>query len=177
MVTQPHPEPGSDAETLALRPLSVEDSTEMARVLSHESLYAFTGGNPPTAEELKAQYRVQTRGHSADGSETWWNFIAVVGEDEHPVGYVQATIRPDAGCAEIAWVIGRDFQGKRYASRAVALLRARLADEGVRTMIAHIHPGHDASHRVARSLGMQSTGESLDGEDRWQGAITEDSRS
>lgn len=41
-----------------LRLLAVEDAAVMAEVLADPSLYAFTGGEPPTTDELSRRYGV-----------------------------------------------------------------------------------------------------------------------
>lgn len=151
---------------VTLRPLRVDDAAEMAVVLAGPGLYEFTGGEPPTVADLERRYTVQTRGHSADGSEQWLNHIVEV--DGRAVGYVQATIPRDAGHAEIAWVIGAPWQGRGYGRQAAALLVDDLATRGLTEVIAHIHPQHVASERVASALGMEPTEVVVDGETRWQ---------
>lgn len=149
---------------LGLRPLRVDDAAEMAEVLADPSLYEFTGGEPPSVADLERRYAVQTRGRSADGSEQWVNEIVEV--DGRAVGYVQATIPAD-GATEIAWVIGAPFQDRGYARQAARLLIEQLADRGVTEVVAHIHPDHIASQRIAAALGMVATHVVLDGETRW----------
>lgn len=155
--------------TLSLRPLAVEDAETMALVLAHRSLYEFTGGEPPTRDELTRRYSIQVRGGSADGSEEWTNLIVLL--DAQPIGYVQATRARDGDSAEIAWVIGHPWQGCGYASRAALLLGDHLAERGVRTLVAHIHPEHAASKRVAERLGMVPTDVVVDDETRWVGIV------
>ncbi|MDO4255983.1 MAG: GNAT family N-acetyltransferase [Kocuria sp.] len=159
--------------SFALRPLSVTDASEMALVLADPALYRYTGGEPPSVEGLEGQYAVQTRGRSSDGTELWLNRIVVVGPGEQAVGYVQATVPLDGSPAEIAWVIGVPWQGRGYARRAAALLVGELRDHGVEGIVAHIHPDHAASQRVARGLGMAPTGLAVEGEVRWVGATAE----
>ncbi|TFI44294.1 N-acetyltransferase [Micrococcus endophyticus] len=87
---------------LHLRPLTVADAEEMSAVLADPALYAHTGGEPPSEELLTQQYRIQTRGESADGSERWQNLIVVLEETGEAVGYVQATTPKDGGPTEVA---------------------------------------------------------------------------
>lgn len=156
-------------DELVLRPLSTDDAAAMVEVLADQSLYEFTGGEPPTLEELQARYQVQTRGHSADGTERWINEIVEV--DGRPTGFVQATVPTAGGAAEIAWVIGRAWQGRGYARRATGLLVEALITDGTRDLIAHIHPDHTASQRIAKSLGMTPRNTVVDGEIRWEGVV------
>lgn len=154
---------------IALRPLRVTDATEMAAVLADPELYRYTGGEPPSVEGLERQYAVQTRGHSSDGSELWLNRIVVAGPEQEAVGYVQATVPLDGSPAEIAWVIGVPWQGRGYARCAAALLVGELRDRGIQQVVAHIHPEHEASQRIARHLGMGPTDLVVEGEVRWVG--------
>lgn len=153
--------------TIELRPLRVEDATEMADVLSDRSLYTFTGGGPPSVDELARRYAIQTRGESSDGAEEWINFVVTLGACKQPIGYVQATVPRNGGATEIAWVIGTQWQGHGYAKRAVKLLCTYLAERGITHLIAHIHPDHVASQRVAATVGLVPTAQVVDGEVRW----------
>jgi GNAT superfamily N-acetyltransferase len=71
-----------------------------------------------------------------------------------------------AGPAEVAWVLGRQARGRGYAKEAASGLVALLREAGW-TVIAHIHPAHLASQRVACAAGLSPTGEVHDGEVRW----------
>ena len=85
---------------LDLTPLMPDDADEMVEVLAGDELYAFIGGSPPTLEALRAQYEHQAVGHSADGTETWLNWIIRPRPEGRAVGFVQATItrrRPSRG--------------------------------------------------------------------------------
>jgi RimJ/RimL family protein N-acetyltransferase len=84
---------------------------------------------------------------------------------------VQATLPaggPAAGPAEVAWVMVRPAQGRGHATEAARSVVAVLQAAGW-TVVAHIHPGHLASQRVARSAGLSPTADVHDGETRWVG--------
>ena len=153
---------------LCLVPLAVSDAGEMMEVLSAEALYAFTGGSPPDLDELRARYARQAAGSSPDGSQEWRNWIIRREPGGQAVGYVQATVVAGGRRAEIAWVVGVDWQGKGYAAEAAQALVAWLGSRGVATVQAHIHPGHAASAAVARRAGLAPTGHFDDGEQLWQ---------
>lgn len=123
---------------LALRPLTVEDAPAMVSVLADPSLYEFTGGRPPTPDQLTRQYTAQVRGRSA----------------------------------EIVWVIGAPWQRQGNATEATGLLLRHLAERGVTEVLAHIHPDHTASQRIAVRLGLHPTGQVVDGEIAWRGTLT-----
>jgi uncharacterized protein (DUF1684 family)/RimJ/RimL family protein N-acetyltransferase len=146
-----------------LTPLTVEHAAAMVEVLSDPSLYDFTGGAPPTIEELTDRYARQVVGRSPDGSERWLNWVVLL--DSAPVGYVQATVA--AGSAEIAWVVSPSVQGRGVATAASRAMVERLTALGVRRLVAHVHPDHVASARVAERLGLRRTDVVEDGEVRW----------
>lgn len=140
----------------------------MASVLADPTLYEFIGGEAPNVMELERRYTVQTRGQSADGSEEWINLVVVLVPGGEPIGYVQATIPRGGEPTEIAWVIGRAWQGRGYATHAAQLLVEYLEERSVSDLVAHIHPSHTASQVIARKLGLYPTDTIVDGETRWQ---------
>ena len=149
--------------TVELTPLTVDHAAAMVEVLADPSLYEFTGGTPPTLEELTDRYARQTVGRSPDGTEQWLNWVVLL--DSAPVGYVQATVVGDS--AEVAWVISPSAQGRGLATEATREMVDRLTAVGVRRLVAHVHPDHAASARVAERLGLRRTDVLEDGEVRW----------
>ena len=137
-------------------------------MLAAPELYAFIGGQPPTLETLRAQYERQALGHSADGTETWLNWILRTQTEDRAVGFVQATLTNGDHDAEISWVVGRPWQRRGYATEAAAALVAWLDSQGVTTVIANVHPDHAASQAVARHIGLLPTETMVDGERTWR---------
>ncbi|MBA3361729.1 MAG: GNAT family N-acetyltransferase [Acidimicrobiia bacterium] len=154
------PTPELHTERLVLTPLRVADANEMVRVLADAELYMFTGGNPPGLDDLEKRYQAQVEGLSTD-REVWHNWIIRLQEPPTAVGFVQATIVSDT--ADVAWVVGADWQRKGFASEAATTVREWLETQGVRQFSAHIHPGHEASGRVALAIGLNATSE-IDGD-------------
>jgi RimJ/RimL family protein N-acetyltransferase len=173
-MTQPAP-PTLRTERLVLEMLTVGHAAEMVDVLADPALYAFTGGEPPTVEELRERYRRQAAG-SPDPATRWCNWVVRLRAGERPAtGYVQATVSPaapDGPVAEVAWVTGAPWQGRGIAREAAAALVDWLTDQGVRTVVAHIHPGHHASAAVATAAGLTATGRVEDGEVRWERGLS-----
>ncbi|MFJ9018473.1 GNAT family N-acetyltransferase [Streptomyces sp. NPDC102259] len=147
-------------------PLRVDHAAEMAVVLGDPALHAFIGGAPGTPEALRARYERLVAG-SPDPSVSWCNWVLRVRDADRPAGTVQATVT-GRDHAEIAWVVGTPWQGRGLACEAAAGLVGRLRAQGVRTIVAHIHPDHHASAAVARSAGLSVTAERQDGEVRWR---------
>lgn len=174
---------GLDATTLTsdrllLEPLRVDHAEAMAPVLSDPDMYVFTGGAPPTVDELRRRYARQVVGASADGSQRWLNWVVLrrtgresVGE---AVGFVQATVADANGApeAEVAWVIGTAHQGNGFAHEAAGLMTTWLRQQGVVLIFAHVHPDHGTSAGVAERIGLAPTDRVEDGEVRWQSPLS-----
>jgi RimJ/RimL family protein N-acetyltransferase len=143
---------------LELLPLRVEHAGEMAEVLSDPALHTFIGGTP---EALRSRYEGMTAG-SPDPAVSWLNWVIRLPAEDCLTGTVQATV--DGTTAEIAWVVGTPWQGRGIATEAVLGLVDWLPAQ---TIIAHIHPDHQASAAVATAAGLAPTDEQHDGEIRW----------
>jgi RimJ/RimL family protein N-acetyltransferase len=154
------------AERLDLIPLTPDHAAEMADVLADPGLYTFIGGEPPTVEALRARYERMLAGPE-NHEESWCNWVLSLRGEEKLVGTVQATVTPEA--TEIAWVVGIPWQHRGFASEAArALVDWLRIERHVQTVIAHIHPDHQGSARVAASAGLFPTERSQDGEIEWR---------
>ena len=154
-------------ERVLLEPLTVGAAGEMVGVLSSPLLYLHTGGSPPSLAELTARYARQVAG-PADADEAWLNWV-VRGEGV-AVGYVQATVRQEAGgvAAAVAWVVRPEAQGRGVATDAARAVVAHLLAHGVDEVTALVSDANVASVAVARRLGMQWTDVQVEGERRWR---------
>ena len=162
------------SQRLVLEPLSVEDAEEMVAVLDDETLFEFTGGRPPSLNELRERYRHLAAGPEGAG-ETWLNWVVRVAGDGVALGTVQATVSSRPGerpVAELSWVIGTRWQRQGIATEATRAVAGWLDAHGVEDLCAHIHPSHYASAAVARHLGLVPTGAGTegDGEVLWRSA-------
>ena len=155
---------------LTLEPLRVEHAGEMHSVLDDSALHTYTGGTPPTNDQLRRRYAIQERGHSPDGTQGWLNWIVRERETGAAVATVQATLTRDGPQlqAEVAWVTGVAHQGRGYAKEAAAAMVRWLRGKGARNITAHIHPDHPASIAVAAHLGLTATDLVQDGEIVWR---------
>jgi RimJ/RimL family protein N-acetyltransferase len=163
-------------QRLDLLPLEVEHAEEMAAVLSDPALHSFTGGAPDTPDALRARYQRMIAG-SPDPAVSWLNWVIRLRDDACLTGTVQATISPagrgtEATEAEIAWVVGTPWQGRRIAGEAARGLVDWLSRQPITTVVAHIHPDHRASADVATAAGLTPTDQWQDGEIRWQRDLT-----
>jgi RimJ/RimL family protein N-acetyltransferase len=159
-----------ESERLVLEPQRPEHAAELAPLLDDISLHRFTGGQPDSAEELRARLERQAVGQSPDGRERWLNWTVRVRSTGEAVGTMQATVSSSEQhpAAAIAWVIGTSHQRQGFAKEAAALIVPWLRAQGVSSVRARIHPGHHASMGVARSAGLLPTKVMEDGEVRWE---------
>lgn len=157
-------------ERLDLVPLAVGQADEMAGVLSDPDLHAFIGGAPLTGPELRERYARLAAG-SPDPAVSWGNWVLRLRDEGCLTGTVQATVTTGADgrrTAEVAWVVGTAWQGRGLAGEAARALVTRLRQDGVSTVIAHVHPDHKASAAVAAGAGLEPTEGLHDGEVRWR---------
>jgi RimJ/RimL family protein N-acetyltransferase len=149
---------------LTMSPLRIEDAEEMFAVLDDPILHEFIGGQPAKPDELRVRYAALVTG-SGSPAEEWLNWIVRRHIDGAAVGYVQATVHEER--ASIAWVIGTPWQRNGYATEAARAMVHWLAERNVTSIVAAIHPDHDASNGVAVNIGMLPTDEIDDGEVVW----------
>ena len=141
---------------LCLDPMMASHAKAMFPVLSDRQLYRFTGEEPPESEiSLETRYRYLEGRKSPDESQLWLNWLVSLEENDTPIGYVQATVSESH--ADIAWVIGSEWQGNGYASEAAHAMVQWLGANGVKTIRACIHPNHLASQRVANNAGLSKS--------------------
>ncbi|WP_329119721.1 GNAT family N-acetyltransferase [Streptomyces sp. NBC_01353] len=151
---------------LNLLPLAVHHAEEMAGVLGDPALYGFIGGAPPTPQALRARYERLVTG-SPELGVSWCNWVVRLRDGGSLVGTVQATV-DGREAAEVAWMVGAPWQGRGIAVEAAQGLVGWLGAQGVRTLVAHIHPDHAASAAVATAVGLTPTDEWHEGEVRWR---------
>jgi RimJ/RimL family protein N-acetyltransferase len=155
-------------DRLVLLPLRADHAEEMAAALADPDLHIFIGGAPADPQALRARYERLVAG-SPDPAVAWCNWVIQVRAQASLVGTVQATVTGPARerIAEIAWVVGTAWQGRGIATEAARGLVGWLARQSVHTVIAHIHPDHQASAAVATAAGLTPTGIRHEGEIRW----------
>jgi RimJ/RimL family protein N-acetyltransferase len=160
---------GWSTDRLDLEPLVVGHAAELAPLLDDASLHEFTGGEPSSAPALAARFERLSARRSPEGDQLWGNWAIRVRATSQMAGMMQATLPaggPADGAAEVAWVVVRATQGRGYAKEAARSLVAVLQEAGW-AVVAHIHPGHLASQRVARAAGLSPTTQLHDSEVRW----------
>ena len=155
-------------ERLVLRPLRVADAEEMVEVLGDPALHEYIGGRPLGPEELRRRFAAMVAGPGRPG-ELWRSWVVRRRAGSAAVGTMQATLtrHAEGWKAEVAWVVGVPWQGRGYAAEAARALVGWLLEAGVGELVAHVHPDHVASARVAAAAGLVVTADLVDGERVW----------
>jgi RimJ/RimL family protein N-acetyltransferase len=150
-------------------PLQAEDAAEMVAVLGDDRLHEFIGGRPATLPELRDRYALLAAG-SPEQDQVWLNWIVRRQADSRAIGTVQATLADRDGrwSAQVAWVVGVEWQNRGFALEAARALVEWLHERGAADIVAHVHPDHRASAAVATRAGLQRTDEQADGEQVWR---------
>jgi len=157
---------GIETERLELAPLLREHAEQLFPVLSESSLYEYTQDEPPASlSALRDRFEFLESRKSPDRTQLWLNWVLLKLATGRAIGYVQATVKADH--AEIAWVVGMNWQRQGYGSEAAQALVDWLRSVGVREVRANINPAHTASQHIANRLGLSRTNDSIDGEDVW----------
>jgi RimJ/RimL family protein N-acetyltransferase len=163
------PGQGWRTERLDAEPLTRAHAAELFPVLDDPRLHEFTGGEPLPLPALTDRYARLERRRSDDGDQVWGNWVLRDRGTGRAIGTLQATLPaagPDAGPAEVAWVVGVRAQGRGFATEAAISLVELLRRDGW-PVCAHVHPAHVASQRVARAAGLAPTDRIVGGEVRW----------
>ena len=155
-----------ETRRLELRPIRREDAQRLFPVLSDPFLYEYTAETPPASVDvLAALYASRETRRSPDGGEFWFNWLVQLRESAAVIGYMQASVGTSA--ADLAWVVGRPWQGSGYATEAAKAVVDWLRGLGVSRLRARIHPQHTASQKVALRAGFQRTSEMTEAEVVW----------
>ena len=157
-------------DRLDLLPIDRTHAEGLFAVLKDPSLYEFTGGEPPIdASSLARTYEFWENRASPDGTELWFNWAVSLRVHQLLIGYVQAGIHSDY--ADMAWVVGSEWQQQGYATEAAKSVLEFLQQNGVREFRASIDPAHQASIKIAERLGLSKTSESYGKELLWKRVV------
>ena len=152
-------------DRLALTPIAVNDADDLYSILRDPRIgAAMLEEPPPSVGVVRSNIASWLKGPSPEREEAWLNWLART-HDGAPVGQLAATVQPRG--TWLAWIVAVDQQGRGFASEAARGVIDSLTGQGVTTYLASIREGHDASERVARSLGFEPTDELADDERVW----------
>jgi len=157
-----------DSSRLAAYPLKVGDADELFVLLNDAALHEFVGGSPiGSVEDMRTRFTTLEERKSPARSELWLNWVLRRKQDGRAVGTLQTTVREMEG--QMAWVIATRYQGQGYAKEAARMLaRWLLTHLKLTVLVAHVHPDHHASARVAAAAGLSRTEQIVEGEVVWR---------
>ena len=143
---------------LVLEPQVAAHADEMYVVLSDPAIYAFENSPPDSVATLRARYQRLESRRSPDGRELWLNWVVRLKEAQRAIGYVQATVLPDAA-ALIAYEFGSAWWGRGLAHEAVAASMEELRCSGSFTRFGAVFKSeNERSRRLLARLGMRPAG-------------------
>jgi len=155
-----------DTDRLELRPLYAADAEQLFPILSDSALYTYTGDKPPASHAaLRKLYAFREGRRSPDGDELRFNWAINIPARGQLVGYAQATVTVDR--ADVAWVVGKNWQERGYATEVAKAVVDWLHSIGVLRIHANINCNYAANHRVAEKSGFQRTSQIANGEEVW----------
>ena len=140
---------------LVLEPQVAAHADEMFIVLCDPAIYEFENAPPGSAEALRERYRALEARRSPDGAQLWLNWIVRLKDGGAAIGYVQATVLPDA-TALVAYEFNSAWWGRGLAHEAVAAAMRELSQHlGVTRCGAVFKTGNERSRRLLARLGMR----------------------
>ncbi len=143
-----------EASRCTLEPLVVAHAQEMYEVLSDPAIYEFENEPPPSPAWLAERYARLERRASADGSQTWLNWVLRLPSGEL-AGYVQATVLR-SGAALVAYELGSRFWRQGIGRCALeAMLDELKARHGVPLYVAVLKAANFRSLGLLRRLGFR----------------------
>ena len=151
--------PDLQGACVLLQPLRETHAAALFRVLRDPELWRFMDGASPTSEAALAErYRRLESRRSPDNLQYWLNWAIVVPTEV--IGFVQATVTNEA--ADIAYVIGCEYQSRGHATDAVRAMLAFVEEAlGVTTEYATVDARNKPSRRLLERLSFALA----DGED------------
>lgn len=156
-------------ERLTLTPIDVADADDLYAILRDPRIAGAMLEEPPASVDVVRSNIVSWRqGPPPEREEAWLNWLART-HSGAAVAQLAATVQPRG--TWLAWIVGVEHQGRGYASEAARGVIDLLGAQGVTTYLASIREFHEASERVARSLGFQLTDEWADGERVWRADV------
>lgn len=150
---------------LHLAPMRAQHAGAMFDAIGDPALYAYIDHGPPaSAEWLRERYRKLESRASADGSETWLNWVLFAHESPQPLGCVQASLLAD-GRAWVAYLLARSAWGRGYAGEAMAAMLTHLFGTlGARQAMAMVEQANLRSIALLQRLGFTpAQGDALQG--------------
>jgi RimJ/RimL family protein N-acetyltransferase len=142
---------------LELRPLGPADRDALLAYRSDPETCRFLPFEPQTAADVDRYLTTRGTRRLLGDTDTSVSFGVALAGGGPLVGDVIVFVRSRVDeCLEIGWVLAPEHRGSGYATEAAeALLRFAFDDAQAHRVVARMHPGNDASAKVAARLGMR----------------------
>jgi ribosomal-protein-alanine N-acetyltransferase len=139
---------------VVLEPQLAAHADEMFAVLGDPAIYTVENAPPASLEWLRERYaRLESR-RSPDGSEIWLNWVVRLRSAPVLAGYVQATVRPDARAAALAYEFASAYWGRGLARESTeAVIRELGVHYGVTRLTAVAKQANRRSLALLQRLG------------------------
>ncbi|MGZ3687107.1 MAG: GNAT family N-acetyltransferase [Bdellovibrionota bacterium] len=139
---------------LLLEPVTEAHAEELVALFADPELHHFVPFEAPTLETQKERCSRWSKRRSVDGKEIWLNWLAREKKTGAVVAHFQVGFKADL-IATIGYVVGRAFQKKGMATEGLENIFLFLRDRlGIKEVKAWTDTRNEASHRLARKLGM-----------------------
>lgn len=149
----------SDRLALATQRMSLEPVTEghaevLWELFQDPALHTYVPFEPLTLEKQRERCARWAKRQSPDGKEIWLNWVGREKKTAKVAAHFQAGIT-DAGIASIGYLVAKRFQKQGFAFEGLEAVFALLwKDFAVREIKAWSDTRNEASHRLAKKLGM-----------------------
>lgn len=143
---------------LILDPIDETHAPELCDLFSDLELHHFVPFEPLTLEKQKERCARWAMRKSPDGKELWLNWLGRDKNSKIPLAHFQAGVKEDS-TASIGYLVTRNFQNKGLATEGLQAVFCYLRDVlGVNEVRAWSDTRNEASHRLAKKLGMSQVG-------------------
>jgi len=151
-------QPVLETSRLLLRPFTLADAPEVARLAGDPLIADTTANLPHPYEEKHAREWIATHAERfAEG--TLANYAVTDREDGTLYGTVGIVVDPDHDRGELGYWTGVPYWGRGYATEASrALLAYVFSERGLNRVLARHLTRNPASGRVMEKLGMRREG-------------------
>ena len=152
------------SKNLYFKPLTTAHADDLFSILTTPSVLAFINPkNPPTLEELRAEYAVRAKGslNEITPAEQWFNVVIYL-KNSHStaIGRLEATSY--GGWGEVAYLLGEPWWGKGLAFEAMHWWHKYLAIAVPKTKWwATVHPENYRSIKLLIRLGYEEVSNNL----------------
>ncbi len=143
-----------DTSRLHLEPITETHAEALWELFRDSELHHFVPFEPLSLEKQRERCAKWAKRRSPDETELWLNWAAREKATGRIMAHFQAGVTRD-GIASIGYVVARHSQGSGFATEGMQAVIAYLRDTlGVREVKAWSDTRNEASHRLAKKLGM-----------------------